>query len=79
MTGALSRLRPVLSLFAGLDPVIVSTRCANCGVSATQLAKDDKKLLNCSQCRSVRYCSRECQRAHWRAGHKAECKARKQT
>ena len=52
--------------------------CANCGVSATLLAQDDRKLLMCSQCRSVRYCSRECQRAHWKAGHKAECNAHKQ-
>ena len=28
----------------------------------------------CSRCRSVAYCSPECQRAHWKAGHKTECK-----
>ncbi|CAM6051440.1 unnamed protein product [Sphagnum compactum] len=29
----------------------------------------------CSRCKAVRYCSLECQRQHWREGHKKECKA----
>ncbi len=29
--------------------------------------------LKCSQCLSVRYCGVDCQRAHWKAGHKAVC------
>ncbi len=28
----------------------------------------------CGGCRSVRYCGADCQRAHWREGHKGECK-----
>ncbi len=28
----------------------------------------------CGGCRAVRYCGAECQRVHWREGHKAECK-----
>ena len=43
---------------------------------AADLAREDRKLLKCSRCKRVRYCGRECQRAHWRAGHKAECQAR---
>ncbi len=31
-------------------------------------------LKQCGGCRAVRYCGADCQRAHWRAGHKAECK-----
>ena len=31
-----------------------------------------KKL--CSRCERVGYCSSECQAAHWRAGHKQECR-----
>ncbi len=28
----------------------------------------------CGGCRAVRYCGAGCQRAHWREGHRAECK-----
>ncbi len=31
-------------------------------------------LKQCGGCRAVRYCCADCQRGHWRAGHKAECK-----
>lgn len=27
----------------------------------------------CSACRGVHYCSKECQRADWKSGHKSEC------
>ena len=29
----------------------------------------------CSQCKKVWYCSKECQRKHWKASHKTECVA----
>ena len=32
------------------------------------------KLLFCSRCKKVAYCSSECQRVHWKAGHKHDCK-----
>jgi len=43
--------------------------CANeaCGVQ-----NDD--LLACANCRSVLYCSRDCQIKHWKGGHKKVCK-----
>ncbi len=31
-------------------------------------------LKQCGGCRAVRYCGPDCQRGHWREGHKAECK-----
>jgi hypothetical protein len=31
------------------------------------------ELKKCSQCEAVKYCSKECQVADWRAGHKKEC------
>lgn len=32
-----------------------------------------KKLMVCGSCRAVRYCSRDCQAADWKAGHRALC------
>jgi hypothetical protein len=31
------------------------------------------ELKKCSQCQLVQYCSKKCQLADWRAGHKKEC------
>lgn len=41
--------------------------CANCTASSIQLQV-------CSRCKSVRYCSKECQASHWKeGGHKKVC------
>ncbi|KAJ1375368.1 Zinc finger, MYND-type [Sesbania bispinosa] len=42
-----------------------SNQCALCYFPAT---------ARCAQCKSVRYCSSECQTVHWRQGHKFECR-----
>ncbi len=58
--GALPRLR-----------VCGNPRCCNfAGESEGALP-----LKQCGGCRAVRYCGADCQRAHWREGHRAECKA----
>ena len=33
----------------------------------------ERKLKKCQQCLASRYCSPECQKADWRAGHKRVC------
>ena len=33
----------------------------------------DGASMQCSRCKSARYCGAECQRAHWKA-HKPDCK-----
>ena len=34
-----------------------------------------QRFAACAKCQTARYCSRECQRVHWRTGgHKARCK-----
>jgi MYND finger len=43
-------------------------RCQFCGVEGSQ-----DKFLVCSACKVSGYCSRDCQRAHWKAGHKTAC------
>ena len=32
------------------------------------------KLSECSRCRKAAYCTKECQRTHWRSVHKHECR-----
>eukprot|EP00878_Enallax_costatus_P009346 GHUV01009768.1.p1 GENE.GHUV01009768.1~~GHUV01009768.1.p1 ORF type:complete len:387 (+),score=74.62 GHUV01009768.1:293-1453(+) len=49
--------------------------CLECGKEET----DDQKLLKCATCKTARYCSKECQKAHWRNGHKQVCKAPEET
>ncbi len=58
--GALPRLR-----------VCDNPRCSNFGLECEEALP----LKQCGGCRAVRYCGADCQRAHWREGHKAECKA----
>jgi tetratricopeptide (TPR) repeat protein len=45
--------------------------CASCGVGEV----DDIKLKTCDDCKSIRYCSDECQRDH-RPQHERECEKR---
>lgn len=55
------------ALFIGDDCVA----CAVCGKSAASVGL--ATLLMCGRCRRVAYCSAACQRADWKAGHKAAC------
>ena len=43
--------------------------CAYCGKAAAVGAK----LPRCARCRTAKYCSSECQIAHWKGGHKQVC------
>jgi hypothetical protein len=45
-------------------------KCWECGT----LESPFLKLRTCQQCRLALYCSKDCQRAAWKGGHKAECK-----
>ena len=49
---------------------MTAKHCAHCSV---ELAK----AMRCSQCKTVCYCSRECQKMHWnrkKDGHREDCK-----
>ncbi|KAG2489442.1 hypothetical protein HYH03_012078 [Edaphochlamys debaryana] len=53
----------------GLPPACSNPACAN-------LAGDSEaglRLQRCGRCGRVSYCCQECQRAHWRSGHKEAC------
>ena len=51
----------------GRGPALL-LKCHGCGKEAKR-----NDLKSCTRCGLARYCSRECQKAHWKAGHKAEC------
>lgn len=53
---------------AGDDEPMSVTACAAC------LVKDTTELRKCAGCRTVEYCSVECQRADWEARHRTLCK-----
>ena len=44
--------------------------CASCGGLPSALAT---QFLRCAKCRSVDYCSIQCQKSHWLAVHNTEC------
>ncbi len=41
--------------------------CSECG------ARSLRPLLKCARCKVTRYCDRDCQRRHWKMGHKFVC------
>jgi hypothetical protein len=44
-------------------------QCAVCGRGS----ENDLKLKPCPRCKGPCYCGKECQRAHWKSGHKVTC------
>ncbi|KAG2175635.1 hypothetical protein INT43_001282 [Umbelopsis isabellina] len=47
-------------------------QCSECGSKHRQ-GEPGKSLLSCGACQSIWYCSRDCQKANYRKGHKAAC------
>ena len=54
-----------------------SQKCAVCGITAQE--KNKKALKRCSGCGLVCYCDQDCQRKHWKNGHKETCKKTNQS
>lgn len=47
--------------------------CSNCAAAHVK-DKPDTRLLACGACRSIWYCSRECQVTDFKSSHKNQCK-----
>ncbi|KAI7838565.1 hypothetical protein COHA_007638 [Chlorella ohadii] len=50
------------------EVLAAAPKCSQCGAVAPH-------LRHCARCKSVKYCSRECQKKDWSAGHKRSCAA----
>lgn len=63
------RLAPILKDIYDLTAIFDCWKitCAGCGS-----AKGD--LKTCSRCKAFCYCSKECQKKHWKEGHQKDCK-----
>ena len=66
-------MKPLLYLFDVMKPLAscrltMSCRCDQCGVEGAKSA-----FKYCAACREAIYCGPECQRTHWKAGHKHKC------
>ena len=55
---------------AGLTPIHTNHLCASCGASETK--DGGGELLACGRCHDRKYCSKECQKRHWKM-HKIIC------
>ena len=64
---AVGRADVVAALAGATTAAAAGGACAHCAAGGA--ASD---LLRCARCRAVAYCSRKCQRAHWKA-HKPLC------
>jgi hypothetical protein len=68
----------VASVLGALQHVVIPGQpgCSNprcCCLDG--VSEEEMKTQVCTACHGARYCSKTCQRAHWRAGHKEVCKA----
>ncbi len=53
---------------SGLRGAVAVVRRCDCCKALSE------KLQKCAGCEVATYCSKDCQRLHWRAGHKNNCK-----
>lgn len=49
-----------------------TAKCSNPSCTATE-NEETGRFQVCIVCKHVKYCSKDCQTVHWRAGHKKEC------
>jgi hypothetical protein len=50
----------------------IGNDCSNCK-TAHNYKRRAVELQQCSRCKAAMYCSTQCQKTHWKAGHKMDC------
>ena len=60
----------ILDMIRNLRHMPESTSCRNCDKGKQEVGP----IRKCTGCGIVGYCGKECQREHWDAVHKEECK-----
>jgi TPR repeat protein len=61
------------AICAQLEPLLAGN-CQGCGKQAKLEGKEGGvELTRCAKCKTFFYCSKECQRKMWKAGHKKRC------
>ena len=74
---ALEQIRILQARASSADPPVSSSDARSVCAHCASQAPIGTSLKSCSRCGIVLYCGRDCQLAHWKAGHKKSCKARK--
>lgn len=75
------RIYALLGIFLSLLVELTSEKCVNCGALEDNRSSTERKLMYCSRCHCVLYCSRDCQTVDFSKkrdgknnGHKKNCK-----
>ncbi|KAA6409830.1 MAG: hypothetical protein FRX48_06442 [Lasallia pustulata] len=75
MCGVTSTTRPPIVAAGAEDPEAGGWYCSGCGRQARMQGNaEGQNYKYCSRCKMCHYCSDFCQKAHWEASHKKECK-----
>ena len=71
--GSCYRALTALENEEGIESLLYTDGDNKCSNPSCTSVETDKNFQLCGKCRHVKYCSRECQSAHWKAVHKKEC------
>ena len=63
----------IVDYFNALPAAQKSIARRSCAVCQDQVPLSEPTFKVCGQCRKIRYCSRKCQKLHWKQAHREEC------